>query len=164
MAKLLSFSLLRFLIGATILSGVIILTWWFTSRSNGCRYRDEIADFRRKQTAESAQFTDLQPASLRAAMMLIVENNSDASSIAKSVKEKWGNVPEISAYSDRVLKNETAKLTRIQRMVEDLEHDRTNGGVLFDYVWSDGNKEETGLLVLHAGHIVRKIALISRFR
>ena len=150
---------------ALLLSGATALvTWHVASRASNDPDHAEIAAFRRVHPVESRQFTELRPASLRAAMMLVIENNTDAATIAQSIKRKWGNVPGVSEYADNAISVETEKLDRIHRMVDDFERDTASGGVLFDYICRDDAKEETGLLVLRGGHIVRKVAFVSHAR
>jgi hypothetical protein len=147
-----------------LICGTAVMTWRVVSRLSGDRAQEEVAAFRRTHPEESRQFTEMRPASLRAAMMLVVENNTDAASVAQSIKRKWGNVSGVSEYADNVILQETEKLDRIHRMVEDFERDTANGGVPFDYVRRDDSTEETGLLVLKDGNILRKTVFVSQLR
>jgi len=154
----------RVVAGVVAFGCTVGATWWLASCERDYGGEDQIARFRRTHPVEARQYTDLRPASLRAAMMLVLENNTDAASVARSVKMKWGDVPELGKYADLVLRVETDKLQHLQAMVRDFERDSATGGMIVDYVWADEGKEETGLLVLKGGDVVRRQAFVTTTR
>lgn len=127
-------------------------------RSNG---DDPIGKFREKQPQEAKKYTYLEIASLKAARLITARGQRDAWNVAATVLAKFGDLPGVREYAEKVVENERKNVEMFEKDMDSLEGERANGGSVCEYERTEGEMMEIGFLVLRNGEVVKRMPIYS---
>jgi hypothetical protein len=117
---------------------------------------DPVQEFRRKHPEQADHFQHLAPIGLESYRMLTGAATGRVTGIAMTLKERFGDSEKIANYAQAILNREALLVKKRTEFFKELEQLLSAGGKLYEFIWSDGKTEETGLLVLQNGEIVKR--------
>jgi len=115
-----------------------------------------VAEFQKKHPAESKNYEYIHPTSLDIYYILYGTDSGRIVSIATTIKQRFGAMPGVTQYADRVLEQDGDVFRKLDGDFRSLKHAAADGGTLCQYKWSDSKITETGFLVLRQGDIVKR--------
>jgi hypothetical protein len=124
---------------------------------------DPIALFRRTNPTEAKQYAYLHEINLDAYSMLIGERLGSINGIVVGMKQRFGEVPGVNEYADRILRQQVEERQHVVQYFEELRQASAGGGAICQYEWSDGKTRETGLLVVKSGRVVKREPWLTEY-
>jgi hypothetical protein len=125
---------------------------------SGCQTSPEkaVVQFRRHHAREAAGFTYIYPVNTEMFDIIFRMKSATISGIGHSLKDRFSDNSAIASYASIILKQENVASEEWQRLMDDLELEVAQGGVICEFEWKDGTTREVGLLVLKGRRIVRR--------
>lgn len=118
-----------------------------------------VALFRRIHPSESRLYTYVSPVRTENLEAIYEIKSAVIMETLGALKRKFGDVPEVIVYADKMENMEADALKNWKQMLADLRNARAKGATVCEFEWTDGRTLATGLLVLDAGNIVKRVEL-----
>jgi hypothetical protein len=113
-------------------------------------------EFRMKNPELSDKYVELNPTSIKAIRDMIMFGYSSQMTLADNLKNMFPNSDKLIAYLNDMEKREDQFTKARIKKLEEFKKTLTKQDYLYDYVYKDGEIEETGTIVIHNGKIKSK--------
>lgn len=120
---------------------------------------DPLAAFREKGTGESESFEFLNPTSLEVLEGIYDVKSTMLTEFAAGLRDKFGEVPEIAAYSETIRNTEFAAKKAWKETLDELKAAKKDGAIVCEYALMGPMDREVGLMAIKDGQVIKKIVL-----